>query len=88
MFRLPTISKREPEKKITSEFHAHGDPLLEAAVKYDNEVDARAKHKKELKEVYDKHARLVEQGRAGALVGDHSWFSNDIVPPSKSSFQK
>ena len=82
------MASPQPKKIVTkpqemqSELHAHGDPLLDAMRAYDQEVEKSAAHKEELKEVYDKHAKLVHEERGGgAVVGDHGWFYNDILPP-------
>lgn len=68
----------------SAEAHAHGDPLLEAALRHDKEVEEHI-HKQQLKETYDKHAILMEHERSGALIGGPGmWYFDDVVSGKKS----
>jgi hypothetical protein len=70
----PTIQMTESQpKKMKTESHSHGDPLLQAALKHDKDVDAQLR-----KFVKQEHDRLVSSQRHA--VGEKGWFFHDIFP--------
>ena len=56
--------------------HDHfNDPLLEAAMKYDQEAET-----KHLEHLRHEHSKLFQNNMHGTIVGDHGWFFNDMAP--------
>ena len=60
-------------KEMKAESHVHGDPLLQAALKHDDDVDAQLR-----KFVKQQNEKRVSADRK--TVGDKSWYYNDIFP--------
>jgi hypothetical protein len=79
MSTTPAHSQTEAQP-MTSEFHFQGDPLLDAVMRHDSETEREDWHRKELKAIYDSHAKLMEKEHAGTVLGD-GWWMNDVRPP-------
>ena len=81
---MPVTTATDEPKPMKEEYHHHGDPVLEATMKYDRSQEEAAVHRQALKEVYDEHARLMEHERHGAFLGDHTlWYAQDYLPEPK-----
>ena len=68
-----------PKKEMKSESHVHGDPLLQAALKHDEDVDIQLR--KFVKQEHEKRASACHHA-----VGDKSWYFHDIFPNQSASF--
>ena len=77
---IKSTTTTSTEARPSGEFHCHGDPVLQAILQHDTATD-EAERRKELKALYDQHARMVEHERAGAYLGDHTlWCLQDYLP--------
>ena len=66
---------------MSTSYSPQGDPLFDAILKHDKEMASQSNERtKELKKVYDKHAKMIEHERSAIVgIGHGMWYFDDMI---------